>query len=173
MPCKWEAGLAEYVHKLRAIAWVSEAGEEEVEGYFALTPQAQFHAGPETLLERLNSSDRVIPFHLAQNDGVMLLNRLEIQWVIPAKSVPAELVCPQTYQVTREERVRLRLLSGDIVEGLLRMELPEYFNRASDFLNSPEHFFPLVTERGVVLVNKLCVSSTRLYEASPEPVTDP
>jgi hypothetical protein len=169
----WEAGLAEYVHKLRAVAWVSEQGEEEALGYFALTPHAQFHTGPETLLERLNSSDRVIPFHLHEHDGVLLLNRLEIQWVMPVETVPAELVCPQTYQVTREERVRLRLRSGETLEGLLRMELPEWFNRASDFLNSPEHFFPLVTERGVVLVNKLCVSSTRLYEASPEPVTDP
>src|SRR5262245_38951574 len=94
-----EAGLAEYVHKLRAVAWVSEQGEEEVEGYFALAPQAQFHPGPETLLEKLNSSDRVIPFHLRENDGVVLLNRLEIERVFPSKSLPPELLCPQTYQV--------------------------------------------------------------------------
>ena len=31
---------------------------------------------------------------------------------------------------------------------------------------------PLVTERGVVLVNKLCVLSTRLFEASPEPIPE-
>ena len=38
--------------------------------------------------------------------------------------------------------------------------------------DNTEHFFPLITERGIVLVNKLCVLSTRLYEASPEPVSD-
>ena len=37
---------------------------------------------------------------------------------------------------------------------------------------SPEHFFPLVTDRGVLLINKLAVLSTRLYETSPHPVPD-
>lgn len=165
--------MAEYVHKLRAMAWVSELGEEAIEGSFALTPQAQFHDGPETLLERLNAPDRVIPFECKDDDEILLLNRLEIEWVLPAPPTAPELICPPTYQVTREERVRLRLRSGETMVGLLRMELPEWFNRASDFLNSPEHFFPLITEQGVVLVNKLCVLSTRLYEASPEPVADP
>ena len=164
--------MAEYVHKIRAAAWMSEQGEEALEGYFSLSPQAQFHHGPETLLERLNSPDRVIPFTHREDDGVLLLNRIEIEWVLPDTNMPPELICPQTYQVTREERVRLRLKSGETMVGLLRMELPEWFNRASDFLNSPEHFFPLITERGVVLVNKLCVLSTRLFEASPEPVAD-
>ena len=165
--------MAEYVHKIRAAAWMSEQGEEAIEGYFSLAPQAQFHRGPETLLERLNSPDRVIPFTRREDDGTLLLNRLEIEWVLPERNMPQDLVCPQTYQVTREERVRLRLKSGETMVGLLRMELPEWFNRASDFMNSPEHFFPLVTERGMVLVNKLCVLSTRLFEASPEPVADP
>jgi hypothetical protein len=165
--------VAEYVHKLRAVAWVSDHGEEAIEGCFALTPQAQFHDGPETLLERLNSPDRVIPFERKDDRGVLLLNRLEIEWVRPASTMASELICPPTYQVTREERVSLRLRSGETMVGLLRMELPEWYNRASDFLNSPEHFFPLITEEGVVLVNKLCVMSTRLYEHSPEPVAEP
>lgn len=164
--------MAEYVDKLRVVALVSEPGEEAVEGVFALNPQAQFHDGPETLLERLNSTDRVIPFQRSEDDAVLLLNRLEIEWVLPAPNESKELICPQTYRVTREEHIRVRLRSGEALEGLLRMELPEWFNRASDFLNGPEHFFPLVTERGVVLVNKLCVLSTRLFETSPEPVTD-
>lgn len=165
--------MAEYVHKLRAVAWVSHHGEEALEGYFSLSPQAQFHDGPETLLERLNASDRVIPFQRREDDGVLLLNRLEIEWVQPAATTPPELICPRTYQVTREERVSLRMKSGETMIGLLRMELPEWYNRASDFLNTPEHFFPLVTDHGVVLVNKLCLLTTRLYEASPEPVADP
>jgi len=164
--------VAEYVDKLRVVAFVSQQGQEAVEGVFALTPQAQFHDGPETLLERLNSTDRVIPFQRSEDDAVLLLNRIEIEWILSARNVAPELICPPTYRVTREEHIRLRLRSGEALEGLLRMELPEWFNRASDFLNGPEHFFPLVTERGVVLVNKLCVMSTRLYEVSPEPVTE-
>jgi hypothetical protein len=161
-----------YIRKLRVVAWVSEPGEPPVEGHFLLNPQAEFHAGPATLLERLNSGDRVIPFQRCEDEAVLLLNRLEIEWVQPGPNVDPSLVCPSNYLVTREERVRVRLKSGDALVGLLRMELPEWFNRASDFLNGPEHFFPLVTEKGVVLVNKLCMLSTRLFEPSPEPVPD-
>lgn len=164
--------MAGYVHKLRAVASVSEQGEEPIEGSFALAPQAQFHDGPETLLERLNSEGRVIPFLLQESDVVLLLNRLAIEWVRPSPNTPRELVCPAPFQVTREERVGVRFKSGETMVGLLRMELPEWYNRASDFLNGPDPFFPLVTEHRVVLVNKLCVLSTRLYEASPEPIAD-
>lgn len=164
--------MAEYVRKLRVAAFVSQAGEEPLEGFFALAPQAEFHDGPETLLERLNAPDRVIPFERPGDGSVVLFNRLEIEWVLPGPNVSVDLLCPRTFHVTREERVSLLLGGGDALDGLLRMEMPEYFNRASDFLNGPEHFFPLVTERGVVLVNKLAVINTRLYEGSPRPVPD-
>ena len=82
-----------------------------------------------------------------------------------------EWVCPPTYSVTREERVSVRFRSGLELEGLLRMELPEMLNRASDFLNGPEDFFALMTADGVVLVNKRAVFDTRVYESSPLPLT--
>jgi hypothetical protein len=50
------------------------------------------------------------------------------------------------------------------------MELPEMLNRASDFLNGEEDFFPLVTNHGIVLLNKQRVLYTRAYESSPLPV---
>jgi hypothetical protein len=164
--------VAEYVRKLRVAAIVSQAGEPPLEGFFALAPRAEFHEGPETLLERLNSPDRVIPFERDSDDVVVLFNRLEIEWVQPGPNVNPELLSPRTFRVTREERVQVRFGGGEALDGLLRMELPEYLNRASDFLNGPEHFFPLVTERGVILINKLAILNTRLYESSPRPVPD-
>ena len=164
--------MAEYIRKLRVAAHVSQAGEEPLEGFFSLAPRAEFHEGPETLLERLNAPDRVVPFERDSDEAVVLLNRLEIEWVLPGPNARADLLCPRTFRVTREERVCVQLGGGEALDGLLRMELPEYFNRASDFLNGPEHFFPLVTERGIVLVNKLAVLNTRLYETSPRPVPD-
>jgi hypothetical protein len=50
------------------------------------------------------------------------------------------------------------------------MELPETLNRASDFLNGEEDFFPLVTKQGIVLLNKHRVLYTRVYESSPLPL---
>jgi hypothetical protein len=113
----------------------------------------------------------VIPFHRAEDDAVLLVSRLDIDWVIPGKSVDSDLVCPRTYIVTREEHVRVSLQDGEEIDGLIRMELPSMVNRTSDFLNGPDDFFPIATKKGVCLVNKLRVSSTRVYESSPAPLT--
>ena len=43
------------------------------------------------------------------------------------------------------------------------------FNRVSDFMNSPEDFFPLATSDGVYLVNKSRVREIQLFLTSPRP----
>jgi hypothetical protein len=161
--------MAEYVHKLKVGARLQQPGEEPLDGFLSLAPTMRFREGPETLLERLNALDRVIPFHLRADQAVLLVNRVEIAWVAAGPGVGPERICPASYRVTREERVRLRLRDGTDLEGLLRMEMPEWYNRASDFMNADEDFFPLVTDAGIVLVNKRHVASTRLFETSPAP----
>jgi hypothetical protein len=122
-----------------------------------------------TLLERLNALDRVIPVHLEDSE-VLLLNRQEILWVKPGPDVDDDWVAPPAYQVTREERVVLDLGDSASLDGVLRMELPQEFNRVSDFMNGPEDFLPLATGEGLVLVNKQHVRATRLFRASPLPI---
>jgi hypothetical protein len=163
--------MAEYVNKLKVAAEVSQPNEEPAEGLFSLAPTMRFRAGPETLLERLNAPDRVLPFQRRSDDSVVLYNRLEIAWVAAGAGVSSEQICPGTFHVTREEKVQIRLRDGGELEGLLRMEMPEHYNRASDFMNAEEDFFPLVTSRGIVLVNKRHVASMRLFESSPAPTT--
>jgi hypothetical protein len=164
--------MAEYIHKLRAAARVSEPGEEPLDGFFSLSPVTRTHRGPETLLERLNAPERVLPFHRAEDEAVLLLNRLEIEWVRPAPSVDPDRISPGTFQVTREERVRVRLASGETLEGVLRMELPEWINRVSDFMNGEEDFFPLACAEGMMLINKHHVAHVHLFESSPSPIPD-
>jgi hypothetical protein len=162
--------MPEFISKLRAAVVVCQAGQEQMEGSLSLSPQAEFHHGPETILERLNAPERILPFHRREDSAVLLLTRLELEWVAAGRGVARELVCPRNYQVTREERVQVRFTSGNEMVGLLRMELPEMLNRASDFLNGQEDFFPLVTEQGIVLLNKQRVLYTRVYQTSPLPV---
>ncbi len=145
------------------------AGEEPVAGFIALAPAAPFHSGPETLLDRLNARDRVLPFERADDGAVMLVSRHDIDWVAPDPGVDPDRVGPHSYLVTREERVRIRLASGEELEGLIQMELPDTFNRTSDFLNGAEDFYALHTAEGPRLVNKLRIRHTRLYETSPMP----
>lgn len=162
--------MPEYISKLRAAVVVCPAGHEPIEGSLSLSPQAQFHEGPETILERLNVRERILPFHRREDGAVLLLTRLELEWVAAGRSVERDLVCPRTYQVTREEGVLVRFTSGAEMEGLLQMELPETVNRASDFMNGEEDFFPLVTTQGICLLNKHRVLYTRVYETSPLPL---
>jgi hypothetical protein len=64
----------------------------------------------------------------------------------------------------------VRLDGGETLEGVLQMELPEGFNRVSDYLNGPEDFFPLATPDGAYLVNKHRVREVQLFRASPKPL---
>lgn len=161
--------MTSYVEKIRVPVRVSQGGMPPIEGYLSCGPQAQFHAGPETLLERLNEPSRVIPFQRAEDERTILLNRADIDWIAADAAVAPSLVCPPTYQVTHQESVDLRLIGGASLEGQVQIELPEHLNRASDFLNGPEDFFPLLTPFGVLLVNKQRVSSYELHSASPGP----
>lgn len=161
--------MARYVHKLQASVLLSRPDEEALEGYLSLSPRAESHDGPETLLDLLNSSARFIPFVPADGGPVLLLARLQLDWIMPGPEVPADVVRPSTYLVTREERVGLRFTDGRRIEGLIQMELPEELNRASDFLNGPGDFFPLLTDFGILLLNKATVRETEVFESSPAP----
>jgi hypothetical protein len=162
--------MAEYVEKLRAGVRVVQPGRDPVDGALMLSPHASYHDRPETILERLNSSDRMIPFHRDADDATLLVSRLDLEWVLARPGTPPHLVCPRTYLVTREERVLLRFRAGGSLAGMIHMELPEHLNRASDFLNLGDDFFALVTGQGVVLVNKHQVLEVELFEISPLPV---
>lgn len=160
--------MAEYIEKMRITVGVSRAGEPDVEGCFALSPMSEYHSGAETLLEFLNERRRVLPF-LRQDGTVLLLARHDVQWVFAGPNVPPERVRPRSFRFTREERVRVRLCGGEELEGLLQMELPDPVNRASDYLNGPDEFFPLTARDGVYLIQKHHARETVLFEAPPMP----
>ena len=162
--------MARYIEKLQAAVRVSQTGEEPVDGWLSLSPQAEHHDGPETLLDLLNSSLRVLPLVRGEGQPVLLLMRTGVDWVMPAPDVARELVGPRTWRVTREERVEVRFLDGRRLEGLIQMELPDDLNRASDFLNGPDDFFALQTPFATLLVNKASVRDTLVYQSSPRPV---
>jgi len=164
--------MPEYIEKIRVTVRVSRPGEPIMEGIFSLSPTSEFHGGPETLLELLNSPVTMLPFQRLSDDATLLLCRMDLQWVMAGPGVAPELLRPGTYRYTREERVRVRLRGGDELEGLLQMELPELMNRASDYMNGPEPFFPLTTRQGIFLIQKASARELRLYHSSPLPLPD-
>ena len=164
--------MPEYIEKIRVTVRVSRPGEPAVEGAVSLATVSEFHSGPETLLELLNAPLRVIPFERQADHAMLLLNRHDLQWVMASPQVREELIRPQTFSFTREERVCVRMQGGAEMEGVLQMELPERLNRASDYLNGLEDFFPLSTQKGIFLIHKHHVRETRLFDSSPLPVPD-
>lgn len=161
--------MTSYVEKIRVPVRIAQAGLPPVDGYLSLGLQAEFHAGPETLLERLNTPSRVVPFQRGADERTLLFNRSDIEWVAADPAVAPHLICPANYQVTGEEAASVRMMGGNTLEGHVQMELPEHLNRASDYMNGPEDFFPLLTPFGVLLVNKQRVSCLELHHASPAP----
>jgi hypothetical protein len=159
-----------YIHKTRVHLDISEPGREPMKGVLALAPLSDCHSGPETVLDLLNSRARVVPVTRPADGTTVLFTRLQIAWVLAGCEVGQDLVWPGTYQVTKEERVLVEMEDGSLLAGRIQMELPEYLNRASDFLNGDEDFFPLIARAGIYLINKSKVRATQLFEASPLPI---
>jgi len=159
-----------FVDKVRVAVRIVLPTQEPLEGFVSLAPRAEFHDGPETLLERFNSGDRVIPVQRNGERDVLLLNPQDIESVTGMSRKAHELIAPESFRITNEERVRIHFMSGRQIEGMLRFELPDDLNRVSDFLNRGEDFFVLHAVNGVVLVNKRRVSTARLYQQSPRPL---
>jgi hypothetical protein len=161
--------MAGYVQKLRALVRVLLAGDEPVDGVMCLAPYSRSHDGPQTLLELLNSGDRMIPLEGLDDPAVHLLTRAEIVWAAPHAGVEARLQRPLV-KLQSEEHVRIRLSDGTQLEGLLQLERIGELNRASDFLNLGDDFFAVETDEGLLFVNKLRVRDVRLFSAAPLPV---
>ena len=160
--------MPQFISKLRVPARVTMAGLPPLEGMLSLCPRAEFHDGPETLIELLNGGERVLPLEIEADRAVALLTRCEIDTVEPLVGTSARLVVPMALRVTREERVRSRRCAATArSNGTLRFELPDELNRASDFLNGHEDFFALDTARGLVwsarppCSRRGCISSRR------------
>lgn len=159
-----------FVTKVRVPVRIARALETPLDGVLCLSPSSAVRPGPETILERLNAGDRVVPVEGLSGGDMRLVARLDVEWVAPNPGVDYRLIGPTTFRVTHQERVLVRLRGGDSFEGVIQMELPEGYNRVSDFLNGAEDFFPLATAQGVLIVNKHAVREVTLFEPSPLPI---
>jgi hypothetical protein len=162
--------MPQYVPKIRVPVRLARIGAPPLAGLVSLAPRAELYDGPETLLDCLNAAPRVLPFQLADGDAVLLVTRDHVEWVEPDGAVDPVLVRRAPYMPTREEVVRVRMAGGESFEGLLSMEMPHEFNRASDYLNGDELFFPLYTRLGMRLLNKSRVVDVLVRTAAVPPL---
>jgi hypothetical protein len=64
--------------------------------------------------------------------------------------------------VTHEEHASVWLRSGRKLDGVIAMQMPDGYNRTSDFINSPDDFFMLRCGERALLVNKRRVRDVRI-----------
>lgn len=161
--------MPRYVEKTRVPVRIQLPGEEGVEGFLSLMPHSPHHAGPETILDRLNEETRVVPFQRASDGAVLLLNRSRIDWVEAGPEVSPVFLRSVTYAPTREEHVQVRMTCGAAFDGIMPMEMPDEYNRASDYLNGDPDFFVVVSGHVTRIVNKEHVLETRVYGGTMRP----
>ncbi len=153
-----------YVHKTRVPARLSQPNLDPRDGWFLLFP----HVGPErraeSLLELLNSQRSVIPFILAGDDSVLLLTRLNIDWVAVGAAVPAELVFPPGHKPNRGQRVELRFVDESRVEATVEWCSESGQDRLSDFLNTSDPFVASRAGFGTLIWNKERIRETRIED---------
>jgi hypothetical protein len=162
--------LPRYLDKIRIPVTVAQRELKPVEGHMFLLPIAEFHDGPETVLDLLNTAQHVVPFEPVSGDGVFLLTRMHVDWVRVRDAGFERFARPAHHEVTHAEPVEITLVDGQAVRGRIEMELPPDLNRASDFLNGAGDFYPLSTDIGTLIVNKRRVLRTRLFRASAAPI---
>lgn len=161
--------MSQSVQKIRVPVHLTRVGAPPLAGLISLFPKAELHDGPETLLECLNASPKILPFEVTEEDVVLLITRDHIEWVQPDPTVEPRLVRPTPYTPTHEELVQVHMAGGKILEGIISMEMPNEFNRPSDYLNGADHFFPLRMQLGTRLLNKACVVAVRVRVARSVP----
>lgn len=147
------------------------AGGEVRPGAMFLDYIDVIHRGAQTLLDKLNGDATWFP--LRDGGGIEIVNRRRVVLVEPGDGLDPALVRRDSAAVFRRETVTVQLAGERTLAGRIAMDLPDEFSRVSDFLNFPEDFFSLETERGPVIVAKEHVMCLLPHERPPAAPASP
>jgi len=116
-------------------------------GNFFISPHPKGLPGSENVIELLNDDRFYIPFEIAEGE-ISLLQKESIMMVRMAIS---EIRRDLPYQ--NRTLAKVFLLSGNILEGYVFIDLPKTHTRLSDFLNFSKRFFFMDVDEQDFLVN--------------------
>lgn len=140
------------VEKERAHAILTLSSGQSAEGCFFLASPSSHGVGRERVGELLNSATGFFPFeiHGTRSVRTALLNRSQL--VTVALSDPEAGSVPG-YEVATRRRVRIDLVGGRRIEGVVRVYRPAGRDRLSDWAADPEPFRYVETDELTLLVN--------------------
>ncbi len=116
-------------------------------GHFFISPHPKGHPGGDNVIELLNDDRSYTPFKIAKGQ-VSLLQKESIMMVRMAIS---EMRKDLPYQ--NRTFAKVFLISGNILEGHVFIDLPKTHTRLSDFLNFSKKFFFIEVDEQDFLVN--------------------
>lgn len=164
--------LTHHVDKLRILARLAQPNLTPRDGYFLLFPTIGKEGRAESLFELLNSSRAVIPFLLKEDRSVLLLTRLNIDWVSVSNVTRNLLLFPPNHLGGRQQAVELRFVDESRVEAVVMWQPRNEGERLSDVLNRPEVFVATQTSFGALLVNKNRIREMRVRDrAEAQPLS--
>ena len=125
-------------------------------GHLFLTPLAETHSGPETVLDRLNDRDLFLPLQLPGERAITLLNKALVARLVVQDGEPGDaLTEDQENLAGRIEPVYVTVAPGQQLSGWLSIQGPQWQARLSDYLNNLSGtFFPLYADDALHLINK-------------------
>lgn len=125
------------------------------EGVVFLNTLSHAHSGPQTLLEMLREKELFFPFRTS--DGAFtLINKNAITHARFNESDDTDLAFGE------ELSVRIVFFGGELLQGTIRLAMPEGQNRLQDYVNAAPGFVPL--EGGE---NRYVVNGALIREINP------
>jgi hypothetical protein len=129
-----------------------------IEGDLHLQPRVAWRDGPETVLEMLNRRDRFFAIGLPERKASFVSKSQVVAVFHPDDRPPDQT---ERQSGARRLAVKVMLVGGREIEGVVMSDLPSGRGRALDFLNDKGDFFELVTSAGPVCVNRTLVRIVR------------
>jgi hypothetical protein len=143
------------IETIRKKAEVFFSDGSRLYGDFFASPNSLIHTGHERISELLNSERAYLPFILQDGNVVLLQKGAITRVVLDENEMNREL------PYLKENAAHVELLTGEILEGKVYLDLPETHFRLSDFLNVNRGFFYLHVNNRVTLVNSRFVKWVR------------
>jgi hypothetical protein len=121
-----------------------------------LAKYAMHHSGEQTVLDLLLEDDPFLPAK-AENGEFHLVRKGMIS------HLRCQVDLDPALEYT-ERNVKISFLGGELLQGLIKMDLPPHAARLTDYINGGAEFFPLFAGENIYLVNRSLVRDLVLID---------
>lgn len=152
--------MTDWATTMRMPARVTLAEGMVIQGDLHLQPRVAFHDGAELPVEMLNRPDAFFALTLP-NSEVVFVAKDQVASLGYREQETGLDTDPERQSAARIFAFEVMMVGGQEHRGMVASELPPTRARALDFLNSPERFFALHTNDGILCLNRRFVRAAR------------